>query len=1068
SNSVWSLFNDRRERIWIGYYNEGVGINDRSYDKFSDIESLPSVSNSLQSGSVTGITKDGRGRFWIGMNGGGVDVYNPKNQGFVHLSDTENPIASGLTALDVQTVFMDSKDNFWVGTWNSGIFYLERDGKTFKNFNIGTTDGAIKSNRILSFAEDDQGVIWIGTFLNGLHSYHPETREFKFYDTPPFTAHEIIYADIRKVLVDSEGSLWLGTTRGLFKIERNGRTDFKVLPMTEAMYEPIGNGSGSHSVLSLFEDGDGNFWIGTDGDGLCKYDRQNDAFTWFGQGEGMEQETVSAITESGKHLWFGGNKGLSKLDIESGSLVNFTKQDGLLANDFNNNSVFKDDDGSLYFGSYKGVNYFMPGTIPLNQNSPTLYFSALKLFNKSVEPGAKGSPLQNVLSQTPNLKLGHDQSVFTIDYVGINYTRPEQNEYAYMLEGFEDAYNYVGNSRSATYTNLPKGNYVFKVKAANNDGLWNEDPISLPIEIVPPWWATNLAIACYFIATLLLLFLAYRIFYDRIKERRMIKLERERRVQEEALNDRKIQFFTNISHEFRTPLTLITNPLADIMDDTGTVLPKKVRDKHRVIQKNTARLSRLVDELLDFRKLQLDKMPVRASRIDAVPFVREITDYFEDEALQRNILLSVESDAEELIVWSDAGMLEKIVFNILSNAFKATPENGAVSVSVSSCDSNVAFPLIDNDKLLPAMEILITDTGSGIKKKELDHIFERFYQAEEMNQQYYGGTGIGLEVVRNFVALHKGKIEVDSEEKSGTAFKIILPLGNEHFEFKELFLKKESAEALSEEMEDIPMASEETVDKTSTKKNTLLLVEDNAELRSYLKDALKRDYIITEAANGKEALALAGKLIPDIIVTDVVMPEMDGKEFCTRLRDDLKTSHIPVLMLSAKAMGDDLVEGIEAGADVYLSKPFEMKVLQSQLKQLILNRQLLFNKYFGGIVKTGIDDSGNSLDKDFITKVLKYVHANIDDPNLNVENLADELQLSRSQLYRKIKALTGQTANQFLRAVRLEKSKEMILEGNDSIGEISFKVGFSSPSYFTSCFKSHFGILPTEVKETVE
>ena len=462
-------------------------------------------------------------------------------------------------------------------------------------------------------------------------------------------------------------------------------------------------------------------------------------------------------------------------------------------------------------------------------------------------------------------------------------------------------------------------------------------------------------------------------------------------------------------------------------------------------------------------------MPVRASRIDAVTFIKEITDYFEDEALQRNILLSTEADALELILWSDPGMLEKIVFNILSNAFKATPDNGAVSVSVSRCDSDVLFPLIDTEKLLPAMQIAITDTGSGIKKKEIENIFERFYQAEEMNQQYYGGTGIGLEVVRNFVALHKGKIEVVSEENKGTTFKIIMPLGNKHFEFSEFFLKTEETTAsVPETMGDNTITREDITASASKKKYTLLMVEDNTELRSYLKNALKQNYIITEASNGQEALTVAGKLIPDIILTDVVMPEMDGIAFCTALREDLKTSHIPVLMLTAKAMSDDLVKGIEAGADVYLSKPFEMKVLESQLKQLILNRQLLFNKYFGDILKTEVKDNGTPLDKEFITKVLNYVHTNIDDPNLNVENLAEELKLSRSQLYRKIKALTGQTANQFLRAVRLEKSKEMILNTNDSIGEISFKVGFSSPSYFTSCFKSHFGILPTEVKEVTE
>jgi len=1065
SNSIWSLFLDKQERIWIGYYNKGIGVYDPFYDKFNSIESLANVPNSLQSGSVTGIVKDSEGLYWIGMDGGGIDVYDPKNQNFTHLVDLNNPIATGLSSRDIQTIFIDSKGGVWAGTWNSGVYHLEKDSKSFNIYNTKNTDGSIASNRILSFSEDSAGTIWVGTFLNGLHSYNPDTKKFTSHNSESFLDEGIDYTDIRKVLVDRKDNIWLGTTRGLFKVTRQNQDDFTVVSLNEAMYESLGNQDDDYFVLSLFEDDQNNIWIGTDGGGLCKYTPEEDSFFWFNTLKGIGQETVSSITKDDNNaIWLGGNQGLSKLDIPTNTFTNYTKNDGLLVNDFNNNAVLKDDDGTLYFGNYEGISFFKPENILLNENPPSLYFSDLKLFNSSVDPKEKGSPLKKVLSETDSLVLNSKQSVFTIEYTGLGYTRPEENQYAYYLKGFEDTWNFVGNTRSATYTNLAKGNYTFLVKAANNDGVWNENPIAMNIEVLPPWWATNVAFISYFLLMALLAYISYRIITERIKEKRLVKFERDKRLQEEALNDRKIQFFTNISHEFRTPLTLIQNPLEDIIHTKDFHFPDKIKEKHKIIHKNTTRLARLIDELLDFRKLQFDKMSVKASEIEAVRFVQEIIVYFEEEAAQRNILLTVEADSPTILIWGDPGMLEKIIFNILSNAFKATPENGAVTVCVSICENDMLLPLVNEKEAVQAVEIAIEDTGLGMKQEQIANIFERFYQAKEMNQQYYGGTGIGLEVVSSFIKLHKGKILVDSKENVGTKFSIVLPIGKDHFETSELFLKL-SENFVTEELVTNQITPEPDNKPLKLKKKTLLIIEDNPELRSYLKGELHNEYIIAEAINGKEGIDKARKMIPDVIVTDVLMPKIDGYEFCTLLRKDLKTSHIPILMLTAKALSEDWVKGIDSGADVYLSKPFEMKILRSQLRQLVKSRQLLFNKYFGTLVNTDIPDNASNLDKNFIIKVLKYINDNIDDSNLNVEHLAEELRLSRSQLYRKIKALTGQTANEFLKNVRLEKAKEIIETTNDTIGEISFKVGFSSPSYFTSCFKTHFGILPTEIKK---
>ncbi|WP_339714026.1 two-component regulator propeller domain-containing protein [uncultured Kriegella sp.] len=1063
SNSIWSIFVDTQSRIWIGYYNNGVGVYDGLSDKFKDIESLANMSNSLQLPSVTGIVKGKSGRIFIGMDGGGIDLYDPVKKNIVHLKNSKNNILSGLDAGDVVALFMDSKDNLWVGTWNSGIFFLPNNTATFINYTVSNTNCGLRSNRIMSFSEDSRGTIWIGSYVQGLHSYNPINKNFSHHNNAIFEDPSPGQGAMRKVLVDKNDTIWMGTTAGLYKLSSELTKPQKVISLKESMHQDLGNKLVVDVIVSLFEDSKGLMWIGTDGAGLCRYDPNNESFVWYGQKDGLGQETIASILEDDNgNLWMAGNNGLSQFDRTSQTFKNFDMNDGLLSNDFNFNAAYKDEDGVIYFGNYGGINYVNPRNIKLNTNKPQVYFTDFKLFNKSVVPNQELSPLKKVIGQTESLTLKHHQSVFTIEYAGMNLTRPKKNQYAFYLEGFENKWNYVGETRSATYTNLPPGDYTFKVKAANNDGVWNETPQTLELTILRPWWGTNLAIFFYVLAVVLTSYFLTNLIKQRIREKRIVQFERDRRIQEETLNDRKIQFFTNISHEFRTPLTLILNPLEDIMHDSGIVLTKTIQEKLRIIHKNTSRLKRLIDELMDFRKLEINKLSVKISEIEAISFVKEISGHFEEEAILKNIVFEVESDEFPITLWSDPSMLEKIIFNILSNAFKITPDHGAITVGIMRCNQKVIFPLIYTDQPVHALEIYVEDTGSGIKKEEIEKVFERFYQVEKMNSQYYGGTGIGLEVVKNFVDLLKGKVVVESDEAIGTKFRVFLPLGNAHFQANELFLGPEEE---SKEVS-VPEFEEEIIHQIlgSNGQKTLLIVEDNTELRDYLKNELNHDYMIIEAVNGAQGLEVATKRIPDMILTDVVMPEMDGFEFCKRIREDLKTSHIPLLMLTAKAMTDDWVKGIDSGADVYLSKPFEMKVLKAQLKQIISSRQILFNKYFKDSNNVKILGNTTNLDKKFINKVLDYISANMSDENLNVEHLAEELHLSRSQLYRKIKALTGYSANEFLRRIRLEKAKQMIEAGNESISEVCFKVGFSSPSYFTKCFKAHFGVLPTELK----
>lgn len=1066
SNSIWSVFVDKQHRIWLGYYNHGVDVYDEKVDKFNKIESHPYGTQSLYSSAVTAISKDKMGRLWIGMLDGGVDVYNPKNKEFTHLYKTKNPIAKGLNSPDIQTVFIDSKENVWVGTWSSGIYLLKKNSKTFQNITIENSKNALRSNRVMSFSEDSKGIIWIGTYFGGLHSYTPQLNTYQHHSTNSFNENELNFNNIRKVIIDSQDNIWVGALAGLFKIVRNGNTNFKVVSMNNKLDKSALEKNGPKVILSVLEDSNKNIWIGTEGHGLFQYTPSNDSIISYYKKSNLIQQTVSSIVEAENgNIWISGIKGLSEFNIEKNSFTNYSSSDGLLSNNFNHNAVLKDQEGILYFGNYKGIDYFNPKNIEKNLIKPTVYLSGFKLFNKLTTHETENSPLTKSISETKNLTLQSNHSVFTIEYIGTNYTRTENNQYAYYLEGFEKEWNYVENSRSATYTNIPPGNYSFKVKSANNDGVWNETPTVLNIRILSPWWKTKIAFLVYLLVFGLISFLIFRFINQRLKEKRLIRIEREDRKQKEVLNAKKIQFFTNISHEFRTPLTLILTPLEDIIGSTDLQFSNEVKEKHNIIFKNAKRLSRLINELMDFRKLQFNKMPVNASKINAIPFIEEITSHFQEEAILKSIDFSVEYDENNIFIWSDPSMLEKIIFNLISNAFKATPKGGLVTIQINKPKDLILLPLVDENNPVPVIEIIIKDTGLGIKEENLDKVFDRFYQANEMNDQYYGGTGIGLELVKSFVDLHKGKIVLTSKENVGTQFKIYLPLGHSHIKEDSINTKKvinKYSEASKEILDEADLINE----KETSNKKMVLIVEDNVELRTYIKNELKKEYIVKEAENGQEGLELVNKFIPDIIITDVMMPIMDGFELCKRIKTNLKTSHIPLLMVTAKGMQIDKIKGIDSGADVYLNKPFNMKILKSHLKQLITSRQILFDKYFNGISESNINENTTSLDKEFIVKVLDYIHENISDSSLNVENLAEELFLSRNKLYLKIKALTGSSANEFLRTIRLEKAKQLIETTDFTISEICYQVGFSSPSYFTKCFRVHFKILPTEIRNT--
>ncbi|UWY27671.1 ATP-binding protein [Flavobacterium sp. TR2] len=1064
SNSVWSLYEDREKRLWLGYFNKGLGVFDKPNNKFNALESLANNENSLQTSYVTSVAKDKKGNLLISNEGGGLDIYNLANKSFIHVNKTNQSYYSGLDALDIQAIFIDSKQNIWLGSWDRGIYFLKNGTSRFVNYNTANTPG-LKSNRIFSFSEDSKGRIWIGTFIKGLHYFDNKSSTFVHCDSEPFAKNGLDNAFIRKVFVDSDNVLWVGTILGLYQINIKDESGFKVTKMRDAMFGGINKNNSIQIILSIYESNDKTIWIGTDAQGLFSYNKKNKAFSNYDDFPGFKEKSIRAIiSDNNGALWLSGGSGLTKLDLKNRKSTNFNKDDGLIDNDFNNNAVYKDGNGELYFGGYEGVNYFNPNEIKKAEKAPRLYFSDFKLFNKSVKPNEEGSPLSKVISQTKEITLNYTQSVFTIEYVGINYNYSKKNQYAYYLEGFEKDWNYVGNNRTATYTNLAPGNYTFKVKSANADGTWSGNQLELKIKVLPPWWKTIWAYLIYSSILIFLILYLNKIYQNRFKAKQAIILEKEKNIQLEKLNNKKLQFFTNISHEFRTPLTLIINPLEDILKSKK--ISPEIYNKLKIVHKSSDRLSRLINELMDFNKLEFNKISLQAKKVEVVSFTEAVIGYFYEEAAARNIAVNFESPIDELEDWLDPKMLEKILFNIISNAFKFTPDNGSIHISINASETENAL-IIDGNKV-PSFSITIADTGSGIPKKDLNKIFDRFYQVNNLNKEYYGSTGIGLEVVKEFVELHKGKIEVESQVGQGTSFKITFPLGSSLYKGSEIIEEKYKIESKNELLSEPVRDEIESNSEAETQKAyTVLIVEDNTELRNYLKQELSKSYRVITAENGQKGYDLAVQKLPDLIITDVIMPVMDGLELCKNIKGDLKTSHIPLLMLSAKAMVKDRLEGIDSGADMYLSKPFELDILKSSLAQLITSRQIMFKKFYSGITKQGKEKT-TSLDNDFIQKILHYINENISEPELTVELLSSKIFLSRSQLYRKIKTLTGVSVNEFIRNVRLEKAKQFIEQGNNNINEISFKVGFTSPSYFAKCYKIKYGHLPTQEKRTKE
>lgn len=1057
-NSIKCLYKDDNGILWAGTFKAGLNYYHEALNKFPVFKYNPSLEESLQFNDVNCFVEDSLGNLWIGTNGGGLIYFDRKQNTFTqfkHDPYDQKSISNNV----VVNLWVDHQGILWIGTYFGGLNSF--NGKTFTHYKHDPKNKtSLSHDRVWKIFEDSGKNLWIGTLGGGLDLFSRETASFKNFrqgEVPNFNSNFI--ADI---IEDSKGYLWIASSDGINKYDRKNNT-FK-------FYESeIGNRNSLsiNNVNCVYQDSRGLLWFGTR-EGLNLMDPVNESFQKFYIKDGLPDNYINRILEDDEgFLWISSPNGLSKIEVVSGKGVNnkvalnvknYDEYEGLQGREFNEKAALKTRKGELVFGGRNGFNLFLPSEIKDNKIIPSVEFVDFQLFNKSIKAGEQVNGrriLTNSISNTEELVLKHFENVFSLEFAALSYFNPEKIRYSYILEGFNtDWVTIDSKNRKAVYTNLNPGRYVFRVKATNSDGYWNEEGASLRITVLPPFWKTEIAYVVYVLLILGALLLSRNLVLERARLHYQFKQERFEAQRMQELNMMKIKFFTNVSHEFRTPLTLIITPLENLLKNI------KDQDLHRQLQimsRNGVRLLRLVNQLLDFRKMEVDEFKFNASRADVVDFIYELAESFSDLSEKKQIEFRINTRLNRLEMLFDQDKLDKIIFNLLSNAFKFTPEQGRVSLELNIREDD------DAGNKNQWLEIRVSDTGIGIPPEKHEKIFENFFQYETPGSIVNQGSGIGLSLTKEFVKLHEGKIFVESEPNQGSTFVVLLPLDKAEIEVVSEPIETilPSLDRKVEEIQ-VDLKNEEEV---CSGKFTLLLVEDNDDFRFYLKDNLNSQYGILEASNGKDGWKKALGQLPDLIVSDISMPVMDGLSLCKKIKNDPRTSHIPVILLTARVEEEEKIEGFETGADDYITKPFNFEILQSRIKNLIQIRKTLHKNFNNQIEIVPSEIAITSLDEKLIQKALIIVEKNISNAEFSVEELSHELGMSRVHLYKKLSSLTGKTPIEFIRVIRLKRAIQLLDKSQLSISEVAYEVGFNNPKYFTKYFKTEYGILPSQYLE---
>ncbi len=1041
-NSVWSIFEDDQHRMWFGIWNAGISFYDPFNVQFQHYHSSKGTSN-ISNNIVTDFLEDNEGNIWIATDGGGLNYFDRQKSRFSsYKHDPADP--NSISSNAVLSLCYDDKGNVWAGTYNGGIDVLNPQGNRFLHFN--QENSSLTSDNVFDLLNDGAGNIYIATWGGGLNIFHQPTKKWENYTANPTDPNSLSDNNIFVLYRDKQNEIWVGTVDGLNLLRRFGEDKGH---FWRYQYFPnIANGISDNRIQTIYEDKQGRFWVGTS-NGLNLMDRKAGTFEVYRHADGLYTNYISGIiADDQDNLWVSTLKGITRIDSTFKVVHHYDISDNLQGDQFNRNAVFKTSRGELLFGGTNGFNLIQPEDIRNNPYPPRIVLTDLKISNKSVPSGWEGI-LQKEINETQHLMLSYKHTVFSLEFVALNFTHPEKNQYAYMMQGFETDWNYSGTQNNATYTNLDAGDYIFRVKAANNDAVWNEAGLALKITITPPFWKTRWAYILYLLMIVLAFYFAMR--YQLRQERLRHELEMEHMKLEKLSEIDKIKsrFFSNVSHEIRTPIMLIVGPLENLLKSDKVIAT--VKNKLRLIIRNAQRLSRMMNQLVDYYKIESPALKLNLAKNNIVEFVRNIFLSFKEYARDHKIRFRFETNMEQGYTWFDGDKIDKIIYNLLSNAFKFTPDGGEVVLGLNYRASD--------SQSQNYIEIFVRDTGIGIPGDQQDLIFERFYQVgiEEWTQAE--GIGIGLNMTLELVDLQQGEIKVESEPGQGTLFRIILPM--DIIDLQQPQLSPVDAQDAGNELlpfQATPQENQDTGEGTAL----ILLVDDEIDVQQYIQDIFSERFKIITAGDGEEGFEKAMEFVPDLIISDVIMPRMDGYKMCEQLKSKEQTSHIPVILLTVQSEAEQKLKGIKLGADEYIPKPFDRDELEARVINLLESRRKLREMYRRRSLLEPKDDTVLSLDEKFLLRVKQEVEKNLADWKLNAYMLSNDVGVSRIQLYRKIKGLTGQTVHEFIRSVRLRRAVQLLEQRKMKVTEIAFHVGFNDLNYFSRCFRKQYGLSPSE------
>lgn len=1034
-NSIMSLFVDSQNNMWIGTFKNGVNFYQRGSQKFDFVHNEAWNPASLPFNDVNCFVETGKNSLWIGTNGGGLMQYNADQKSFKTYKKTEQD-PSSISSNIVVSLLEDHKKQLWIGTFQGGLNKMV-DGRITR-IPFGPLENEATGPNVWDIIEDSRDNLWFANLSEGLILLKNGENTFNYYNNDDVNNKNFISLNfVNCVSEDPLGLIWAGGGNGIAMIEKQTYLPVKLEKSNYAALTALQ----SNVITDLMNDGQGRMWIGTS-KGMFAYVFSSGKLISIEEDAELSTANIqNIIRDDGGQVWVTTNNGLyqlSKIDLDGlnfdGLIRRYTTEDGLQGMGFNKNAILRLSDGTLYFGGSNGFNTIKPAFQQKEEKTLPIIFIDFKVLNKSVRSEEYSKSYGFVPSQSGDIILSHRDNVFTVDFISPDYNHASKIKYAYLLKGFDKQWTEITNFPSVTYTNLDAGEYVLRVKRTSANGVWSEEESLLNIKIRPPFWKTSLAYMFYLLA------FGGILFYSRqrglSKQRKDFELEQERREahQLKELNAHKLNFFTNIGHELRTPISLIMAPLERLTEKPLDDADKK---QIQVIRNNAGKLLKMVDQLLDFRKMEMDKSEIYVSTGDIVRFCEEIVDQFKEMAFNKEIQLQLVSNRSFCLCAFDKDKMEKILFNLLSNAMKFSFEKGKVEVILNLSDQKDAV----------IVELMVADDGIGIPEEAIGHIFDRYYTVNNQTHLVNHGTGIGLSIVKEFVEMHEGSISVNSVQGEGCNFVIHMKLAPSSY----LRVNEDKIES--------PQIGAGHKIRASKK---LVLVEDNEELSAYLTEIMEEDFQTVTAKDGIQGWKTILNEMPDIVISDVIMPGRNGLDLCEKVKNDPRTKHIPVILLTADNKDSSKLTGLKYGADDFVTKPFNIAALKARVDNLVYQRDTLQNAYSKKISIETVEEEITSRDEIFIREAMEIVHKEMEDAELNVEQLAAHMNLSRVALYKRLVNVTGKTPHQFIKDIRLDYARQLLERSQLSIAEVAYKVGYNDRKYFSKHFKETFGRLPSE------